>query len=168
MERTMWPRKPTISPGQWRPRESMISHASPTVQKGPSDSTSWPTTCTTRPRQRSADEVSSWEKYAERICEVIQRVSGARLGVGEFDVDEFGVGGFGVEAEAGAEAGEELGAAPGLSASRSSNPVSISLSCDSSPTSVEPSEVSMRHSPAAMAGSSCTSGAGTPSTWQAK
>ena len=34
IERTVWPRKPTISPGQCRPRESIISQASPTVRMG--------------------------------------------------------------------------------------------------------------------------------------
>ena len=62
IDSTVVPRKPTISPGSTRPLESVISHTSPTEQNGPSDSTSGPITCVTRPCQRNAGQVSSRAK----------------------------------------------------------------------------------------------------------
>ena len=59
IESTLEPRNPTISPGNLRPAESMISHDSPTEQNGPEDSTRLPTTSVTRPVQRMVELLRS-------------------------------------------------------------------------------------------------------------
>src|SRR5579862_5081479 len=63
IERTVLPRKPTTSPGCESPAGPTISQHSPREQKGPSDSTIWPTALVTRPYQRAVDKVSRRWKY---------------------------------------------------------------------------------------------------------
>src|SRR5437899_2801738 len=63
MERTVLPRKPTISPEKDWPSSVRMAQPSPTEQKGPSDSTKWPTAFVTRPVHRKAENSASRRKY---------------------------------------------------------------------------------------------------------